>query len=277
MISQTKPRREFKSLFGQANHFIITALVGLHYIEKGDIKTAPPELHTSWTPKDPKQSAARSRNFILNNALSSAVDALDVYLTLLWRDPKWIDGADVENVYSKAGRSVHAKALGLSHIFGTPAIERAMIEVIITWRNNVTHELAENKLSAESQEVLANERVQIQAKYCGLDASTLSQKANNGSEFTFKEAASLIRATQDFVEALDSIVLKRLRVVEFGFSYIENRLKQLPTFKRDFYGFPEERVRSLVLTVLENELGIPKLGNSELLSRIMNLRRVTES
>jgi len=274
MISQTKPRKEFKSLFGQANHFVITALVGLHYLEKGDVKTAPLELHASWSPKDPKQSAIRSRSFILNSVLSSAVDALDVYLTLLWREPKWIDGDDVENVYSKAGRSVHAKALGLSHLLNTPAVERAMIEVIITWRNNVAHELAENQLSDASQTILEKEKDQIQDKYCGLDASSLAKKANNGNEFTFKEAASLIHATQDFVETLDSIVLKRLRINEFSMKYFEDRLAQLPNLKRDFYGFTEHRARNLVLNVLEGGLGIPKSdhNDSDLLTNIMNLR-----
>ena len=270
MISQTKPRKEFKALFGQANHFIITALVGLDGLERNEVQSAPEELHTAWSPKDPKQSVRRSRTFILRNALSSAVDALDVYLTLLWREPKWINGSGIEAIYSQAGRSIHAKAIELSRFLNVPDVERAMIEVIITWRNNVMHELARNVLSGETVEILKRETNIIQKNYCGLDTSNLARKSNTGSDFTFKEAASLIHATHKFVEEFDRIVISRLNIPEFLENYFQKKLDSNKNFKRDFFCYTDKRRRNLVLNVIENELGFPK-GNESVTSMLKTI------
>lgn len=33
-LATSKPRKQFKKLLGQSNHFLITALIGLDYIKK---------------------------------------------------------------------------------------------------------------------------------------------------------------------------------------------------------------------------------------------------
>ena len=74
-------RRKFKDLLGNANHLLITILVGLSAVERKTIVTAPPELHAAWNPKDVVASARRSRVFVLETTLVRSVDALDAYIS----------------------------------------------------------------------------------------------------------------------------------------------------------------------------------------------------
>ena len=97
-LSVSQARRQFKGILGHANHQIITALVGLHLIEKDKVTVAPKELNTTWSPRDPVASARRSRTLILDMALVRCVDALDVYIRLSNRLPALIQSSEVRSV-----------------------------------------------------------------------------------------------------------------------------------------------------------------------------------
>lgn len=258
-MTATKPRNEFKRLFGQANHFLITALVGLSGIETGVITAAPDALRTSWSPKDKKASAVRTRHFMLGSFLGSAVDSLDVYLTLLYRAPKWIDGPEIEVIYSKAKRSVYRKALDLGeHLSVSPTL-LALVGVLITWRNNITHQLAENKLDEGHIEILEKEKESIRLGFCGLEAKDLRAKAESGSDFTFKETAALIRATHDYVAAVDAEVLRRLDVLKFTELFLQDALENNSKISGNYFRKLGPERETYVLNIVQNHLGIQEL------------------
>ena len=79
-LNVSKARRTFKEVLGQANHLLVTALVGLDAIERGIVTRAPAELHAVWSPKPAKASARRSRRLLRDMALVRSVAALDLYL-----------------------------------------------------------------------------------------------------------------------------------------------------------------------------------------------------
>ena len=68
-MNATKAKKKFKKRFGQANHLLITTLVGLDSIESGKIVEKPSEFSTSWNPMEPKRSAERARMFVLQSFL----------------------------------------------------------------------------------------------------------------------------------------------------------------------------------------------------------------
>src|SRR4051812_20576999 len=78
-LKRTQARAAFKDLLGQANHFLITLLVGLGAVRDG-VATLDDEFRTSWSPHDVKRSAERSRQFALDLSLVRAIDALDTYM-----------------------------------------------------------------------------------------------------------------------------------------------------------------------------------------------------
>src|SRR4051812_19356966 len=84
---------------------------------------------------------------------------------------------------------------------------RALVEVLITWRNNTLHDLADNKVSQASRDALAQHAADIRENYRGLIVEELADKAEAGASLTFKETASLINAAHEFVKEVDSRLL----------------------------------------------------------------------
>jgi len=63
-LNQSKARTVFKKLLGNANHLIITALVGLDAVEKGIVSGIPADMHAVWSPIQ--------QDFVLNDLFEQA-------------------------------------------------------------------------------------------------------------------------------------------------------------------------------------------------------------
>ncbi len=61
-INHSIALKRFKAEIGQANHMLITIMVGLDGIIPYDVE-AQNEFHTSWNPKSKKASVERSKLF----------------------------------------------------------------------------------------------------------------------------------------------------------------------------------------------------------------------
>ncbi|WP_025897201.1 hypothetical protein [Sneathiella glossodoripedis] len=59
-LNKSFGRKRFKANLGNANHLIITSLVGLDAIERGKVEDIPSEMRMAWSPKSPKTSARRA-------------------------------------------------------------------------------------------------------------------------------------------------------------------------------------------------------------------------
>lgn len=209
-MKQTPARTRFKKHFGQANHYLVTGLVALHLLEASEVVSAPPELHTSWNPKDKNSSIHRTRLFAHQAALASAVDAVDMYISLLYRKPNYIKDKDLCSALDGANRSVQKKVAAVAGHYQLKPMTVALVDILITWRNNLVHELADNTLRPETVAVLANSAKSIAENYRGLITDGLKEKAEKGDSLTFKETTSLINAAHNFVEEVDAIVIERL-------------------------------------------------------------------
>lgn len=227
-MKHTLARKTFKRQLGQANHFLVTTLVALDCLDKNPQHQAV-GLHAAWSPKSVPHSIQRSRIFVLHSFLGTAVDALDVYFSLLNRKPDFLQDPGFSQRLQACGRSVYKKATAFADWVPALNIEAALVEVLITWRNNVMHELADNVISDRSKDTLQQHSGQIASLYHNLDPTNLVKKAESGDDLTFKETASLIAAAHDFVEATDHYVLAELDRPSFYLSLLRESLAQNPT------------------------------------------------
>src|SRR4051794_38354746 len=108
-LNESRGRGRFKDLLGQANHLIVTTLVGLDAVENGLVTSPPADLHASWSPKHPVNSARRARRLVLDMVLVRAVDAVDVYLRMARRLPSLIQEEGLQSGIDGAGRSIFRK------------------------------------------------------------------------------------------------------------------------------------------------------------------------
>src|SRR3569833_2895618 len=266
-MKQTPARTRFKRHFGQANHYLVTGLVALHHLEVSNVVSAPPELHKTWNPKDKTSSIQRTRLFAHQAALSSAVDAIDMYISLLYRKPNYIKDKELCSALDGANRSVQKKVAAVAnHYLLTPATV-ALVDVLITWRNNLVHELADNTLRPETLAVLAKNATSIAEDYRGLITDGLQLKAEKGESLTFKETTSLISAAHLFVEEVDTIVIKRLDIGELCREVVGDALagnSKSADFVAKYYSLQPDARRRYVRNWLANEHGVSGVEDAAL-------------
>ena len=66
--------RKFKTEMGQANHFLITIMIGLDAVEDGAEKRE--SFKTTWNPRNRTNSVVRSKAYAIKSALAWTVDNL---------------------------------------------------------------------------------------------------------------------------------------------------------------------------------------------------------
>lgn len=209
-------RKTFKALLGNANHLIITALVGLDGIERGIVRDVPSELRAAWSPNDPIISARRSRRLLLDMALIRAIDALDIYIREAIRKPALIQSRLLREKIDAAGISIFKKFLVVENLVksGDP-IPAAIIGIMITWRNRAAHsEDDKNALSCHKELIRSNAST-IASRYCDLNDKLLLEGYEKGRAPTFKEIASLIRAVHEFVGQIETALFQALDTSEY--------------------------------------------------------------
>lgn len=215
----TRSRRHFKKLAGQNNHFLITILIGLNAVEKIEVDRAP-EFSTSWNPKDPKISARRSREYSQRSLLSWTTDAVDAYIRDVGGE---LPGSIPNAMYKEIDGNGKQKDVGLGERIGklgrehsVDAINTAMVELSIVWRNRIVHSRGTNKLSAATSSILRKNDDVIAERFQGLDiARALSAvKGTPPANPSFKETTSMVRAAQLFIQDLDASILSRVDLDE---------------------------------------------------------------
>lgn len=204
MIRTTRARRQFKEMLGQANHFLVTILIGLNAVENGQAKPGA-SLSAAWNPRDVVASSRRSREFVLDMALVRAVDALDAYLSTAYRKPSLFDSPMLRSAMDNAGTKVSMKfAAVCQHGVGLESKLAALCRLAIEWRNRRVHSLAENELSADDEALLRASSMEIATEYRGLDVDLMLSNFYASKEPTLKEAAGIIKVMQNVVEKMDA-------------------------------------------------------------------------
>lgn len=205
----------FKDLLGQANHFLITILVGLNGVRAGRI-TIDSEFSTSWNPKDVKASADRSRQFALDLALIRAVDALDAYMMRTRRRPLALTNDDFAKRMDATGQKISKRLDVFSEFLKPLEAERAaFLRLAIDWRNQRVHSLAEDNLKSEDLKIIREKSENLHNDFSGLVAEEIIKNYNAGIGPNFKEAAAVIRLAHRTVEHFDNDLLQKIDVIGY--------------------------------------------------------------
>ncbi len=138
--------------------------------------------------------------------------------------------------------------------YDVPVPIRALVDVLVTWRNSVFHELTDNLIASESRRALIDHALFIQANYHGLVVTDLASKAESGADLTFKEASSLISAAHKFVEVVDAAVLDHFDQRAFCLEAISDALdsRSSSVFASKFLKLNGDQRRRFVRNWLSN-------------------------
>ena len=270
--------REFKTGVGQANHFLITIMIGLDAVEDGAEKREA--FNTTWNPENRTNSVVRSKKYAIKSALAWTVDNLDMYLRLCNREPRLYHEEESLKI-AKTKHSVYNKFDCVIRNHPELTVSKfAYVDLLICWRNNSVHFDAENKLMNESINYFRNiPEDDVVTNTYHLDVNQMLDRFNKGECPTFKEAATLISMTIHFVEELDGILLRdidqyrfletslfkllksgnKTSVLSFRNTTPEKRKKKLKQFfvaagiSEDFYNEDGERFLDEVVNLKEGE------------------------
>lgn len=275
-LTTTSARRAFKSNAGQNNHFLVTVLVGLDSVADG-LAVLKPEFSTSWSPKNVRSSALRSREYVLRTSLAWIADAVDEYRKSLTRMPGLLSESVASRVRSADGSGLRLRELS-KHLIGDDPIELDMARFAIHWRNRMVHFSANSNLDHQVAARLATGASTIAERHRGLDVQEAIARMNSGKSPTFKEVASMISAAHRLIQELDAAALRGADPALFADSIIAEHLRQSLT-KGSTNGAPmfwpgnptksEQRIRQLLLQngfapTSEFELSIPQSYLEEL-------------
>ena len=103
--------KKFKKRMGQANHFLVTTWIGLDAVATGDAQQRE-TFNVCWNPHDINFSVKRSKEFLVNAALSWTVDNLDMYLRMSNQNPKLLSDDESKSFFQLA--IVYMKNIRLS-------------------------------------------------------------------------------------------------------------------------------------------------------------------
>lgn len=214
-LKRTHARKVFKGLLGQANHFLITILVGLNGVRNGTARLDE-EFRTSWNPRDVKRSAERSRSFVLDLALIRAIDALDLYMMLSRRKPCALTSHEFMQCMDRTGQKI-SKRLDVFTKFLPPLAQEqfAFLKLAIDWRNRLVHSLAGENLENSYEEVFLSRAESLRTEHSGLDVNELLTRYKARESPSFKDAASVIRLSHNAVSHFDAHLLSGLDIERY--------------------------------------------------------------
>lgn len=214
-LKRTMARAAFKDLLGQANHFLITILVGLSGVRSEHVGLDK-EFSTSWNPRDVRRSADRSRVFVLDLGLVRAVDAFDTYLMRTRRRPMALASEDFAARMDGTGQKVSKRLEVFSTFLPPLALPRAaFLRLAFDWRNRRVHSLADDNLDRREIKILIEAHEVFREEFGGLDVNDLVKHYQAGDAPTFKETAAIIRLVHGAVEHFDGHLLSSLDIEDY--------------------------------------------------------------
>ena len=223
---QSNAFREFKKRMGQANHFLITILIGLDAVKNGAKKDD--DFNVCWNPKDVNASVVRSKDFAISSALSWAVDCLDMYLRLCNRHPTLFLTQE-SNEISETKHSVYRKfEIIIKNHKELDDINIAFVDLLICWRNNMMHFDAENKLLPSSEKTFKINPMNNVVDKFHLDVNGMLSRFHSNEKPTFKELATMFSMTINFVEKLDQLLLENIDRTKYLEAFLIKKIKDNP-------------------------------------------------
>lgn len=276
-MKNTQARKKFKNDFWQSNHYLITTLVGLDSIYKWAVNRKPDEFSTSWNPIDPARSAVRSRTFVLRSFLGATVDALDTYINYIFLSTIYFQNSSPEQkIFNINSRSIYYKALHLWKHFWIDPVTIALVRVMITWRNHIMHSSADNKITQDDKNTILSNIAIIQNEYCWLIIDkSFFDKVENGGDLTFKEVASLIKASHRYVQDFDEKVIQSIDISQVCLNYTKHILTHNISFRTKYYDRLWEKREWLVKNLLRTDIWIDQDDYSNLgLCYIINKQEI---
>lgn len=265
VLRRTSARKVFKQNHGQANHFLITLLVGLDAVRDG-VATPADTFSATWVPLDRERSADRTRDFALRSTLASTIDAVDSYIRLLVPAPSPIAALGVRKQLDELGNQQLAhRVSAIAGVAEDLQIEVDLIALAVLWRNSLVHFVSDPVLDEECERRLIDAEDVVHARYQGLGVSELIDRFRRHSGKVaprFKELAGFNAAAHTLVRSVDSAILSQMVASDFFIEWLRKFAKDRDNRITATWG-KDHDTRQRALWTLAREAGFSPIKPDE--------------
>lgn len=176
------------------------------------------EFHTSWNPKSKKASVDRSKLFAKKATLAWVVDCIDMYLRLINQAPLLICDEQLKNAIDSVenSRSVYKRIILVCNHYSIKSVDFALVDLLICWRNRLSHFQAENDISQSNRILLEGNTEKIKKDHCGLSIDQTLQSFYKSEFPTFKEITTFVRASVNLISQIDRCLLQNIDLVTYA-------------------------------------------------------------
>jgi hypothetical protein len=171
-VKVSPARRAFKDMLGQNNHFLVTIMVGLDAVAKGEARLGE-DFSTRWNPRNVEQSARRSREFACKALTAWLTDSVATYIRNLLADPIIIPDSDLVMGVRAAGPLDEKVQILTSAFDEDESIATLLVRAALIWRNRLVHYQARNKVDGALASMLRSYDQEIASDYQGLDIARM--------------------------------------------------------------------------------------------------------
>ena len=242
---------------GQANHFIITLLIGLDGIIMHNSQK-PEEFRTTWNPKDKKTSVIRSRDFALKSSLAWAIDSLDRYL--IDCNQNYSITKELEfRLFSEDKKNLDDKIDSIYGIIQPIAqddkfeIFTAMIYLAVLWKEKLVHPSTTNLPLLKYTHILKTKQNVINDEFCGLDILRTIDSFQSNNNPTMKEVTAFIRSICGFSKILDNFAFSsELELTKYATHVLHSFFNEHHKQKQLFPTLTESKQIKKMTTLLIN-------------------------
>lgn len=217
IIKQSHALKMFKKEVGQANHMLITIIVGLDGIITHNVEPNN-EFRVSWNPRDKNSSVQRSKLYAKKSVLAWITDCIDMYLRLINQSPTIIQDSELKNQIDSESnsRSVYKRIHIICYHCKITSVNYALADLLICWRNRLTHYQAENDISSDSRNVLESMFDEIKNKYGGLDIHRTLESFSSTSFPTFKEVTAFVKSSINLIHEIDVQLIQKAKLEKYA-------------------------------------------------------------
>lgn len=233
LIMESKELKEFKKNVGQSNHYLITLLIGLDAVKNGYKK--PDYLDSKWDPENLDNSVNRTKIYSFRAAMAWLGDNVDTYFSSITSLLRKLNPSsdllleiDFSNVHSVHKVFTHFKDKSSDKI----GVEYwAYVDMLIQWRNNLTHKNASNSLIPEASTYFNSNKSGIIKSYKGkeidihLDTKKLLNDFKDNETITLKDIATLISKTIQYITKLDNLIMEQINPFDY-YDYIIYKIEK---------------------------------------------------
>ena len=144
------------------------------------------------------------------------VDALDTYIRLVTRQPALVQSTELRNDIADCGLSVFGKFQKIEQFVECDdELLSSLITLIVAWRNRQVHTSADDVLSRDCRDVICGNASEANIRFRGLDVNEMLDRYEKNKSPRFKEVASFVKVTHDYVNVVEEFLFTQLDEEKF--------------------------------------------------------------